>query len=161
MNPIDKGMFNGINSQSIGPDKAIKDFNAQLKDIDGEFSKFNSDEPSTLMPIKWISLVRIQDQIHETQAVKGNEAHASHEPTKVSQNPKPLRVLPTWSHWPRPLSTNNSHFELSLGKKRDVVTFDDHSELSSKHCQVFQDDNRALFELVEVDHQPCKAQWVV
>ena len=52
MNPTDKGMFNGINSQSIGPDKAIRDFNAQLKDIDGEFSNFNSDEPSMLMPIE-------------------------------------------------------------------------------------------------------------
>ena len=126
----------------------------ELKDIDGEFSKFNSDEPSTLMPIEWISLVRIQDQIHETQAVKGNKARASHEPTRVSQNPKPLRVLPTWSHRPRPLSTDNSHFELFLGQKRDAVIFDDHSELPSKHHQVFQDDNRAFFELVEVDHQP-------
>ena len=52
MNPTDKGVFNGINSQSIGPDKAIRDFNAQLKDIDGEFSNFNSDEPSMLMPIE-------------------------------------------------------------------------------------------------------------
>ena len=95
-NPLDNGVFNGINTQSIGSNKAISDFNAQLKDIDRELSKFNSDESSHLMPIVSESpLVRIQDQIHETQAVNVNEARASYEPTRVSLNPKPLCDLPT------------------------------------------------------------------
>ena len=96
MNPSDNVVFNGINTQSIGSNKEISDFNVQLKDIDRDLSKFNSDECSHLVPIVSESpLVRIQDQIHETQAVNINEARASHEPTKVSPNPKPLCVLPT------------------------------------------------------------------
>ena len=35
-NPSDNGVFNGINTQSISSNKAISDFNAQLKDIDKE-----------------------------------------------------------------------------------------------------------------------------
>ena len=105
----------------------------QLEDINRDLSKFNSDESSHLMPIMSESpLVRIQDQIHETQAVNVNEACASHEPTRVSPNLKPLCVLPTWSRQERPLSTENTHFELSLGQKRFAATFNDHLELPSK-----------------------------
>ena len=56
------GMINGINSQSIGPDIATREFNAQLKENDGEFSNFNYEEPSMLMPgVKESPLVRIHD----------------------------------------------------------------------------------------------------
>ena len=57
-----KGVINGLNSQSIGLDIATREFNAQLKDNDGEFSKFNYEEPSMLMPgVKESPLVRIHD----------------------------------------------------------------------------------------------------
>ncbi|KAF3971641.1 hypothetical protein CMV_004776 [Castanea mollissima] len=45
----EKGVINGINFQAIGPDIATREFNAQLKDNDGELSKFNSEEPTMLI----------------------------------------------------------------------------------------------------------------
>ena len=50
------------------------------------------------MPIERVSpLDRVPDQVHKTHTSRVNEARASHEPAKVSLDPNPLRVLPTWS----------------------------------------------------------------
>ena len=98
MPPEDNCMFKGITTSSTVPDKAIINIDMQLKDIDRELSKFDSQDSSHSMPIERVSpLDRVPDQVHKTHTSRVNEARASHEPAKVSLNPNPLRVLPTWS----------------------------------------------------------------